>query len=236
MKKIIKKILGRKGIKVLIKIKSFFIGRYSIKSYSQSGEDAVLSLFLGNIKNGFYVDIGAHHPKRFSNTFMFYKKGWSGINIDPMPGIINLFNTQRKRDITLEIGISEKGGSLDYYMFNESALNGFSSNLFNERHNNKDIYKIVGIKKIKTIPLGDVLDQYLPENKNIDFMSIDVEGLDFEVLKSNNWNKYKPKFLLIEFLDKNIEEVIRDDIYKFLINLNYIFIAKTQLTCIFKLN
>jgi len=67
------------------------------KSYSQDGEDVVLASFYENMKNyrGFYVDIGAHHPVRFSNTWMFYKNGWKGINIDPTPGSMKAFNVIR---------------------------------------------------------------------------------------------------------------------------------------------
>ena len=70
--------------------------------YSQNGEDLILNRFLENKKNGFYIDIGAHHPIRFSNTYLFYKKGWRGINIDAMPGSMDLFNKIRSRDINIE--------------------------------------------------------------------------------------------------------------------------------------
>src|SRR6186713_1276577 len=73
---------------------------YSI-SYSQEGEDLILKRFFSEKSGGFYVDVGAHHPKRFSNTYMFYKEGWSGINIDAMPGSMKLFNKVRSKDINL---------------------------------------------------------------------------------------------------------------------------------------
>lgn len=78
------------------------------KSYSQEGEDLILKRFFSNKEKGFYIDIGAHHPKRFSNTYLFYSKGWNGINIDAMPGSMRLFNQIRKRDLNLEVPIAKK--------------------------------------------------------------------------------------------------------------------------------
>lgn len=88
-------------------------------SFSQEGEDMILRKLLDRKTTGFYIDVGAHHPQRFSNTYFFYLKGWSGINIDPIPGRMKLFNQLRNRDINLEIGISESKKSLTYYIFNE---------------------------------------------------------------------------------------------------------------------
>jgi hypothetical protein len=85
-------------------------------SYSQDGEDRVLQSFFEtrNKYKGFYVDIGAHHPYRFSNTAIFYAKGWSGINIEPTPTLIQAFYKYRKRDINLNIGIAEQNGKITF--------------------------------------------------------------------------------------------------------------------------
>ena len=80
----------------------------SHNSYSQEGEDMVLRSFFEGKKNykGFYIDVGAHHPYRYSNTLYFYKKGWCGINIEPTPGAIKTFNFFRRRYININFGIS----------------------------------------------------------------------------------------------------------------------------------
>ncbi|MFM6346540.1 MAG: hypothetical protein ACKPFK_15520, partial [Dolichospermum sp.] len=95
------------------------IYKYHNISYSQEGEDLILARFFEKEKNGFYVDIGAHHPQRFSNTYYFYLKGWSGINIDAMPGSMKIFDDLRPLDINLEIPISDKSEILTYYEFDE---------------------------------------------------------------------------------------------------------------------
>ena len=94
--------------------------------YSQEGEDILLNKIFSGKKEGFYIDIGAHHPKRFSNTYLFYQKGWQGINVDCMPGSMKLFKKLRPRDINLELGVSENESEKDYYVFNDTALNSFS--------------------------------------------------------------------------------------------------------------
>ncbi|HIB94217.1 MAG TPA: SAM-dependent methyltransferase, partial [Candidatus Lambdaproteobacteria bacterium] len=101
--------------------------------FSQEGEDVILRRIFEDQKNGFYIDIGAHHPKRFSNTYYFYDRGWEGINIDATPGSMKIFQKFRPRDINLEIAISEKEQQLTYFMFNEPALNSFSKSLSDKR-------------------------------------------------------------------------------------------------------
>ncbi len=108
-----------------------FFDSYAIKSYSQEGEDMILQRILGDKKHGFYVDVGAHHPRRFSNTYLFYRRGWSGINIEPNPEAMNAFQVDRERDINLQFGIAEHAENLTYYFFDEPALNTFDAALVN---------------------------------------------------------------------------------------------------------
>lgn len=204
-------------------------------SYSQEGEDLILSRFLENKKEGFYVDIGAHHPRRFSNTYNFYKKGWSGINIDALPGMMDIFNLERPRDINLEMGVSKEKGELLYYIFNEPALNTFSK-IEAEKKDGLRNYKIIEKRKVFTYPLKEILDKYLKGGEKIDFMSIDVEGLDFEVIESNDWEKYRPSLLLVEELEKYTlaELPLKSNLYKFLVANKYELVAKTFNTLFFK--
>ncbi|MFC1837746.1 FkbM family methyltransferase [Thermodesulfobacteriota bacterium] len=208
---------------------------YARKSYSQEGEDMILNRIFENKTDGFYVDVGAHHPKRFSNTYFFYKKGWKGINIDAMPGSMKLFKKLRPRDINLEIPISNKNEYLTYYMFNEPALNGFSEKLSEER-DGKNQYKIISKTKMKTATLENVLDEHLLQDQQIDFMSIDVEGLDLQVLESNNWKKHRPQFVLVEFLNKPGFQIDKFEKMKLLNSVGYSFYAKSICTVFYKKN
>lgn len=205
------------------------------KSYSQDGEDAVLLSFYEGIKNykGFYVDVGAHHPVRFSNTYLFYKKGWKGINIDPTPNSMRPFKLIRSKDVNLEIGIGTEAAKMNFFCFNEPALNTFDEGLAKERSNEPNHYIIKTIA-VPIRPLKNVLDECLPKNKQIDFFTIDVEGLDLEVLKSNNWSKYRPKYILVEDVDFKIEEPEKSKIFKFLKSHNYKIVASLKRTIIYE--
>jgi FkbM family methyltransferase len=207
---------------------------YFQKSWSQEGEDLILSRFFEQQPRGFYVDVGAHHPHRFSNTYKFYLKGWKGINIDATPGSMNLFNKLRKRDVNLEIPVSSKSQKMLFYIFNEPALNGFSKDISQERHKGNNKYHIVRTEYLITKTLSEILDEHLPGNSNIDFLSIDVEGLDFDVIKSNDWSKYRPRLVLVEILNSSISDLNQSKIAKYLFNQGYEFYAKTVNTVFFR--
>lgn len=209
---------------------------YKKNAYSQDGEDMVIASFYEGIKNykGFYIDIGAHHPYRFSNTAYFYNKGWKGINIEPTPDLFKPFLKYRKKNINLNVGIGN-GEKMTFYVFNEGALNTFDKDLAYSRNNDKsNNYKIIESIEIQTETIAEICEKYINPNQIIDFMTIDVEGLDFEVLKTNNWAKYIPKFILIE-CDLSISEIHNDPIFSYLIEKGYEMVARTKRTSIFRI-
>jgi len=233
LKKLIKSILPKSAIDNLIDVKNDYFDGYALKSYSQEGEDMIIRRLFEKQTIGFYIDVGAHHPKRFSNTYFFYKKGWNGINIDAMPDSMKAFNKIRSRDINIEKPISDKKEVLTYYAFNEPALNGFSKELSVERASANNNYHVIFEKDIETSTLEEILDNNLPQHQQIDFLSIDVEGLDFMVLKSNNFEKYQPKVILIEILGSSLSDVENNEIYEFLKDKKYSIYAKAVNTVIF---
>ena len=229
-----------KGIKILTSPQNYYFYSKNLYShhrlsFSQDGEDLVIAELFQGKAEGFYVDVGAHHPQRFSNTYYFYLKGWKGINIDAMPNSMKIFEVLRPNDINLEIPISEKSEVLTYYEFDEPALNSFSLPLSQERIT-KTNYKIIAETQLKTQTLAEVLDKYLPAEQTIDFLSIDVEGLDYQVINSNNWDKYKPKVILVEDLElSSLKNTNTSKICLFLEERGYILLAKTMRTLIFSL-
>jgi FkbM family methyltransferase len=195
-------------------------------SYSQEGEDIILKKVIGDKTDGFYVDIGAHHPIRFSNTYHFFRRGWQGINVDAMPGSMKIFNEIRPRDINIEIPISASAEKLTYFMFNEPALNTFSK-VEVEKKDGKNGYFVDGKVEIQSKTLKDILERYLPKGKFIDFMNIDVEGFDFEVLSSNDWTKFRPRIVVIECYEANLSAMHEVPTHNFLTNIGYSLFAKT---------
>jgi FkbM family methyltransferase len=197
-------------------------------SYSQSGEDMILDTILCNVKNGFYVDVGANNPFEQSNTHYFYKKGWRGVNIDALPGSMKYFDKVRKYDTNIEAAISNHEKEVTYYMFKTSFYN---TSQVDDVERIKTITPLIGVKKIKPIKLSELFDSL--KIKTIDFMSVDVEGLDFDVLKSNNWDIYKPKVVIIENFAHKLDSEQKDIVYKFLIDKNYKFYCSTGVNSFF---
>jgi len=181
-------------------------------SYSQYGEDLIVDKLLGHQKKGFYVDIGANHPFKFNNTFMFYKRGWRGINVDPNPSTKMIFDAIRPNDFTYNCGIAKKAGLLTFHIFADNMYSTFSDK--EALQNLRDGKQLIHSLKVDVLPLKSLLRSV--DCRKIDFLSVDTEGFDFEVLKSNDWTKYKPTVICVEGHDDIA------DIKKFLVEKGYI--------------
>ena len=217
-------LIARKKTLLEILVKSKFV-RTTLGSYSQYGEDIILSKLLKSAKTGFYIDIGAHHPTEFSNTKYFYERGFRGINIEPNPHLIEEFLIQRKEDINLNIGIAPQEGEMEFYLVEASTLSTFDAAAAKE---SCKIYnsKIIGQLNTKVHPLAQIIEKHAPK-KTIDFLSVDAEGYDLKVLQSNDWNKYRPQFVIVETNQdsKNILEFMSKNQYKIVYknSTNHIF-------------
>ena len=206
---------------------------FAVKSYSQEGEDLILRRIFGTQQNGFYVDVGAHHPRRFSNTHSFYERGWRGINIEPNPQAHGLFASMRRRDINLQLGVAGQAGRLTYHEFDDGALNTFDAQLAQWRVANTP-YRLLRTFEIPVERLDRILAQHLPAGQRIDFLSVDVEGLDLAVLESNDWRLYRPQCVLVEALDSSLEKALGSDVYTFMSKQDYELLAKTFNTLLFR--
>ena len=179
---------------------------YGQVAYGQNAEDLVLAKFLdARLKKrqlpGFYIDVGAHHPFRYSNTYYFYQRGWTGLNIDADSQAVKLLKDFRPRDINIEalVGEAKRLKKVTYYVFNDRAFNTSDSLLAREiiKSGRATLLKK---EKLPVQNLSNILEKYLNKDQKIDFMSIDVEGFDYSVLKSNDFNRFRPNYLLIEDL------------------------------------
>ena len=192
------------------------------------GEDLIISDLTKNIKNGFYVDAGCYHPLHLSNTYLLYKRSWNGINIDISEFSIKLFNYLRPNDVNINSAVSNTEKEISfYYQKKLSQLSTIKKAISNERMQGN-----IKEKKIKSLKLNSILNQSKFKNRQIDFLNIDVEGADFEVLKSLDFTIYEPKIICIEIMDKNIFE---SEIYNFLKDINYkkIWSSKSSFNHIF---
>lgn len=177
----------------------------SLESYSQFNEDLLIDLLFSLKKTGFYLDIGANDPSFNNNTKRFYDKGWSGINIDPELESFNKFTTSRPRDINLNIGVAPVKGTLPFYrVVGDSTLSSFNVNIA------KKMAAKLGLSveeiRIEVLRLKDVFESYVKDSK-VDFMSVDAEGLDLEILQSNDWNIFRPTLVMVE-IDNQYHDIV----------------------------
>lgn len=205
--------------------------RLAQRSYAQEGEDRMLMRYFGAKPDGFYVDVGAHHPFRFSNTQLFYEMGWRGINVDAMPGSMDAFRRSRRRDVNLEVGVGETAAIARFFVFNEPALNTFDE--ATAQKHSIEPWRIERTVDVAVRPLSDILSEHLPRGRSIDFLSIDVEGRDLQVLRSNDWSKFRPRVVLAESLGITLSELNVDPSARFLKSVGYVPYGKTVNTVMF---
>ena len=204
------------------KYKKQFVDSKTI--WSQYGEDIVISWLFLHKSNGFYVDIGAYHPKKLSNTNWFYERGWRGINIDPNLDSIELFNEQRPEDINLGVGVHSTPGELNFYKFEEPNLNTLNREVAEEHIANK--IQLINKAPVPVKRLDAIFDEHA-KGRKIDFITIDAEGVDMEVLESNDWEKYYPTVVCIEDWTMDIELYLRESKkHKFLKSKGYKLVSK----------
>lgn len=207
------------------KIREFIYKRYNISFSQGGGDDIQLKKLIKATTSGVYVDIGCWHPVKASNTYFFYLRGWKGICIDPNPELKSLYDKYRPKDNFINCAIGPKGQNLTYNLLNDnySAMNTLNYD-FIKKHNLEN-----QIKRTINVPiynLKDILDKNILKGDRLDFFDIDVEGFDLDVLKSNDWVKYRPKVILIETY-LAIHDDINSEIVQYLESVDYRLIAKS---------
>ena len=158
------------------------------KSYDGYEIDLKVTKYFKDKNNGFYVDVGAYHPTKINNTYLLYKRNWRGINIDISNFSINLFNFWRPKDLNFCRAITNKNGiAKKYYQKDFSFLSTISKEQAKNHFQGK-----IKEKKIKCSKLTNLLENTKYKKRKIDFLNVDVEGQDLEVLKSLNFKIFRP--------------------------------------------
>ncbi len=174
-----------------------------LRSYSQFNEDLLLDLLLGAKDNGFYVDVGANDPTFNSNTRRFYERGWSGINIEPGIEAYKRLAEARPRDINLHMGVGSQSGELIFHHIPaDPTLSSFDAEA--ARRMATYFGHAVTPMQVEVKPLSEIFATYAAD-KTIDFLSVDAEGVDVDVLCSNDWELYRPSLVLVEMNNQSQE-------------------------------
>ena len=178
-------------------LEKIYYERYTKKSYSLSNVDLIIDYLFKNINKGVYIDLGCNHPIKFNNTYLLYKRGWSGINIDSDFDSIKLFNKFRSNDFNVRNIVSDDESVKKlYYYHKRSALNTLSKDLVDSRTSKPS--KII---KEKSVTLNKIIEDSPYQNSKINLLSVDIENHEFEALKNFNFLKYKVDVLVVESTD-----------------------------------
>ena len=211
-------------------LKKIYYEKYTKKSYSISNVDLIINRMFSKINNGVYIDIGCNHPIKFNNTYLLYKRGWKGINLDLDEKSISEFNILRPKDHNLKALIStEENIEKEIFFYHDrSAINTVSKNLISHRKTKIEEIKII---REKTTTINRIIENSPFQDKKINLMSIDIEDHEYEALKNFNFDKYKVDCIVtechdldqekLEIYNQSIEKVIDHKLYKLLLENNY---------------
>ena len=163
----------------------------------------IIDYLFKNINKGVYIDVGCNHPIKFNNTYLLYKRGWSGINIDSDIVSIKLFNRFRSNEFNVRNIVSDDESVKKLYYYHErSALNTLSKDLVDSRTSKPS--KII---EEKSVTLNKIIEDSPYRNSKINLLSLDVENHEFEVLSNFNFSKYNVDVLIVEITDTNLKEL-----------------------------
>ena len=204
-------------------------------SYSQDQEDLFINDYFKNIDNGFYLDIGCYHPIKYSNTALLYNRGWQGINIDMNQTSIDLFKILRKKDKNICAAISSSNKEVTQFIDHfYSPVNTIDKN-FSQKISKRFKIKPFSKRKIYTNTLNEIIKKKEIQITKIDFLNIDVEGHDYEVLKGINFLNIKPKIICIE-IDNHEKNLSKESIQNYLKKFNYKIIKRIGFNAFFEKN
>ena len=192
-------------------------------SYAQNLEDVMLWRALKHIDKGFYIDVGAAWHDVDSVTYAFYQRGWTGINIEPNPDFLRLLKKEREKDINLEVAISDYSSMNDaiFYLMSNQGLSSLNADIVEtHKKNGLELSKIT----VETTTLATLCKKYLYPGQQVHFLKIDVEGLEKNVIKSNNWALYRPWIILVEATIPMTQIENYEEWEAFLVDEKYIFV------------
>lgn len=200
-------------------------------SYAQNFEDVTLWRTLRLFGPGFYIDIGANHPTRDSVTRSLYERGWRGINIEPVLYYHEALCAERPDDVNLCVAVGDEENELVFFEQPETGLSTLNVEIA-ERQKAEGISFIQ--RTVKTRTLTSICEEHLRPEKPLQFLKIDVEGFEEQVLRGMDFQRWRPWVILIESafnIDPQWTSLIIDAGYQFALcdGVNRYYVAQERL-------
>ncbi len=213
-----------------------WLKQFGAITYAQEAEDILLDrIWEGKTPNsGIYVDVGANHPVRSSNTAWLYRRGWRGVLVEPNPDLIDSLKELRPEDEIANVGVSKEQKSLTFFRFKESRLNTFSTQVSNKikasgRWQSLDEIQ-VNCRTLNAI----IKDSKLIQKAGyVDILSVDVEGMDLEVIQTFDFEEFPVKAVICENEAQPIKEILKSELHNYLESKGYAFWSKLHRSCIY---
>lgn len=203
-------------------------------SYSQCGEDLIISFIFGglNIPQWTYLDVGAHHPTEINNTYLFYQRGHRGVCVEPDPILFAQLQKVRSEDTCLNVGIGVSEEVADFFVMSTRSLNTFSR-VDAERYASNGPHQIEKVIPVQLVSINNIVEQYFNSGPNL--VSLDIEGLDFEVLQTFDFKRFRPEVFCIETLTYTTDntEQKKPEIVDWMNSHGYLSYADTYINTIF---
>jgi FkbM family methyltransferase len=187
--------------------------RHLQRSFSQDGEDRIVLRLFRHRRDGFYIDIGAHHPYRFSNTALLHELGWRGINIEATPGAIDAFREARPDDINIWMAVAEAEGTVPFKVFEEGAYNTLVTGRIAPGKGGPDQGRVV---EVPAAPIDVILAPHLRAGQRVDFLSLDIEGFEMAVLARYPFATHPPAVIVVEDHGFDIADCARSPVFRLL--------------------
>jgi len=211
---------------------------YGQQSFAQFGEDIVLFTWLETLglktPGGFYVDVGAHHPRFSSNTYLLRRLlGWSGINIEADPNLFTAFERECPECVNLQMAVGGRARFDTLTIYNHPGVNTMSDTL-RERQSHNPWMEIRDKIQMPVVPINDVLEKHLPNDSQFRVLSVDIEGLDLELIEAFDFNRWRPNLVLIEDFELDLRDASQSRIFQRMTNAQYIPAAHCMVTTLYR--
>jgi FkbM family methyltransferase len=186
------------GRRLITEVRDFRARRAGLRkgSFAQHGEDRFLSEYFRG-RTGRFLDVGAHEPFHLNNTYLLYRRGWTGVNVEPIPFLHRRLQRHRPRDVNLNAGLGRTEGELEFHELSPMVLATFDRGEM-EALVASGTATLRASYRVPVLTLAGVARSHGMEGTALDLLSIDTEGFEMEVLEGGDWERFRPELLVVE--------------------------------------